>query len=265
MRKLKDSGIDWIGQIPESWHVVPFKKYLVKNDGGVWGDDPDGKNDIIVLRSTEQTVDGKWDIQCPAYRNLSNIANLQEYFIQCGDLLITKSSGSDLHIGKTTVADKYIESLHCVFSNFIQRLRVNDEMNPEYCWYILNSSIARSQFVYLQNSTSGIGNINSKNINDIKIPVLPLRIQKNIVNYLNNKCAQIDAIIAKQQQVIDKLKEYKLSIITEAVTKGLDPDVPMKDSGVEWIGMVPEGWKIGQLKYFAKIRAGLTLGKKACS
>ena len=243
MREMKDSGIEWIGEIPIKWDVAPFKKILIRNDGGLWGDEPNGQNDILVLRSTEQTIDGKWDIQSPAYRDLSNISNLQEYLVKCGDLLITKSSGSDFHIGKTTVADEYIESLSCSFSNFIQRLRVCPRINPRYYWYILNSSIARGQFVYLQNSTSGIGNINSKNINEIKVPIPPFDMQYSIVDYLDRKCSQIDAIIARQQEVIEKLKAYKLSVITEAVTKGLNPDVPMKDSGVEWIGEIPEHWE----------------------
>ena len=244
MREMKDSGIEWIGAIPINWDIAQFKKILIRNDGGLWGNDPSGQDDILVLRSTEQTIDGKWDIQSPAYRDLSNVSNVQEYLVKCGDLLITKSSGSDLHIGKTTIVDELIESLHCSFSNFIQRLRVCSKMNPRYYWYILNSNIARGQFVYLQNSTSGIGNINSKNINEIEVPIPPLDIQHTIADYLDRKCSQIDAIIARQQEVIEKLKAYKLSVITEAVTKGLNPNVPMKDSGVEWIGEIPEHWSI---------------------
>lgn len=248
MREMKDSGIEWIGEIPINWDIAQFKKILIRNDGGLWGNDPSGQDDILVLRSTEQTIDGKWDIQSPAYRDLSNVSNVQEYLVKCGDLLITKSSGSDLHIGKTTIVDELIESLHCSFSNFIQRLRVCSKMNPRYYWYILNSSIARGQFVYLQNSTSGIGNINSKNINEIEVPIPPLDIQHTIVDYLDRKCSQIDTIIARQQEVIEKLKAYKLSVITEAVTKGLNPDVPMKDSRVEWIGEVPGNWTKVKLK-----------------
>lgn len=257
MREMKDSGIEWIGAIPINWDIAQFKKILIRNDGGLWGNDPSGQDDILVLRSTEQTIDGKWDIQSPAYRDLSNVSNVQEYLVKCGDLLITKSSGSDLHIGKTTIVDELIESLHCSFSNFIQRLRVCSKMNPRYYWYILNSNIARGQFVYLQNSTSGIGNINSKNINEIEVPIPPLDIQHTIADYLDRKCSQIDAIIARQQEVIKKLKAYKLSVITEAVTKGLNPNVPMKDSGVEWIGKIPEHWKVMKFGRCAMVKSNL--------
>lgn len=81
------------------------------------------------------------------------------------------------------------------------------------------------------------------------IPVPPIDQQQHIADYLDCKCSQIDAIIARQQEVIEKLKAYKLSVITEAVTKGLNPNVPMKDSGVEWIGEIPEDWEISKLKF----------------
>ena len=89
----------------------------------------------------------------------------------------------------------------------------------------------------------------------IYIPAPSLQEQHRIADYLDRKCSQIDAIIARQQEVIEKLKAYKLSVITEVVTKGLNPDVPMKDSGIEWIGEIPEHWKIGKLCFFT-VRIG---------
>jgi type I restriction enzyme S subunit len=99
--KYKSSGVEWLGDIPEHWKVMPFKRQIDRNDGGVWGEDPDGHNDAIVLRSTEQTVDGKWQIEDPAPRKLSKVQR-DAALLNEGDLLLTKSSGSSLHIGKTT-------------------------------------------------------------------------------------------------------------------------------------------------------------------
>ena len=87
------------------------------------------------------------------------------------------------------------------------------------------------------------------NMKRIYIPAPSLQEQHRIADYLDRKCSQIDAIIARQQEVIEKLKAYKLSVITEAVTKGLNPHAPMKDSGVEWIGKVPEQWRMIRLKF----------------
>ncbi|SCY30779.1 type I restriction enzyme, S subunit [Lachnospiraceae bacterium XPB1003] len=249
MREMKDSGVEWIGDIPKIWRILSMKTVLLQNDGGVWGEDPseDG-DDTVVLRSTEQTVDGKWAITEPAHRDLSSINNLDYYRCKAGDLLITKSSGSDLHIGKTTIVDEEIEQMNCCYSNFIQRIRVRKSIEPRLIWYLFNSSIVREQFVFMQNTTSGIGNLNAKYISEIRVPMSDYKTQNRIVKYLDSKCSKIDEIIAKQEQIIEKLKEYKLSVITEAVTKGLNPDGEMKDSGIDWIGFVPADWQIMKVK-----------------
>lgn len=256
---MKNSGIEWIGEIPIDWCVVLLKRYIIQNDGGVWGNDPQNdKNDIVVLRSTEQTVDGEWNINKPALRDLSLINNIEYYKCKSGDLLITKSSGSDMHIGKTTIVTDEIESMECCYSNFIQRIKVCDGFMPKFLWYLFNSNIVREQFVYMQNSTSGIGNLNAKYISNLRIPFQKCEIQRRIVDYLDEKCAKIDSIIEKQRQIIEKLKEYKLSMITEAVTKGLNPNVEMKDSGIDWIGDIPSKWQIIKIKYLGEYKNGLT-------
>lgn len=256
MREMKDSGVEWIGEIPIDWEAGSFGNIIMQNDGGVWGLDPNGYNDSIVLRSTEQTIDGYWSIEEPAKRDLSDIKTLEYYRCRKDDLLITKSSGSDLHIGKTTIVDEQVESLNCYYSNFIQRVRVQYIYSAKYYWYVLNSDIARSQFSFLSFSTSGLGNINSKTIKKMYVPFPSSLDQHRIADYLDAKCAQIDRAIARQQEVIEKLKEYKLSVITEAVTKGLNPDVPMKDSGIEWIGEIPEHWEVSALKNYIDVLPG---------
>ena len=114
-REMKDSGIEWIGEIPKDWLCRKCKTILVANDGGVWGNDPVGDDsDKIVIRSTEQTIDGKWCIEDPAKRDLRQI-DCSKSKIEKDDLLITKSSGSDLHIGKTTIADEYFVNHECYY------------------------------------------------------------------------------------------------------------------------------------------------------
>lgn len=250
MRQMKDSGIEWIGEIPQTWGTLRLKYCLIANDGGVWGIDPIDESEAkIVLRSTEQTIDGQWCISDPATRNLTGI-NLLRYRIKPHDLLITKSSGSSLHIGKTTIANSNFKENELYYSNFLQRLRVDDtKLVPRMAWYLLNASFIRAQFVYLQNSTSGLGNINSSNIDELVIPKCPLAEQERIAEFLDAKCAEVDALAGEIKEQIATLEEYKRSVITEAVTKGLDASVPMKDSGIEWIGEIPQAWDVRKGKY----------------
>lgn len=238
---MKDSGIEWIGKIPEGWQIIKSKYFILSNDGGVWGDEPhNDDSDKIVIRSTEQTVDGKWIIEEPAKRDLSGV-KYENCRILKDDLLMTKSSGSSLHIGKTTLADNYFEEKECYYSNFIQRIRVKN-INPRLMWYIFNSNLAREQFVYLQNSTSGIGNINAENISNIFVAVGSDEEQQKIVSFLDDKIGEIDTIIEKTKASIDEYKKYRKAIVIKAVTKGLHPDVTMKRTDSDWIGEIPAHW-----------------------
>lgn len=97
--EYRDSGVEWLTQVPTHWEVKRFKALLSRNDGGVWGDDSAGEG-MIVLRSTEQTVDGRWRIENPATRALTP-REVSESRLEVDDLVVTKSSGSELHIGKT--------------------------------------------------------------------------------------------------------------------------------------------------------------------
>lgn len=246
---MKDSKISWVGEIPQEWQSVRSKFIIQSNDGGVWGGEPtDTDLDKIVLRSTEQTIEGKWKITSPAYRNLSTVS-YKNCLIRPNDLLITKSSGSALHIGKTSLSGLEFANYEYYYSNFLQRIRVNKKYAPKYAWYIFNSTFVRVQFAFLQNATSGLGNINSEDIESVYIPLPPIDEQKRIVNYLDRECEKIDGLKADIQAQIDTLEQYKHSVITEAVTHGLNPDVFMKDSGAGWMPIVPQHWRVEKLKY----------------
>ena len=244
----KDSEITWIGDVPVSWEVKPFKWLLSNNDGGVWGDDPTGEGDTFVLRSTDQTVDGNWKLTDPAPRKLSAKEKASALLVE-GDLVVTKSSGSSLHIGKTTLVTADIAKQGCCYGNFMQRLRVNSGFTPKLAWYVMNNELARAQLDLLSNSTTGLANLNGTLIGEILLPVSSVAEQTQIARFLDHETARIDALIEEQQRLIELLKEKRQAVISHAVTKGLDPTVPMKDSGVEWLGEVPAHWDVSRLKY----------------
>lgn len=250
---MKDSGVEWLGKVPATWQVMRLKHVLSRNDGGVWGSDPSGKEDTIVLRSTEQTVDGYWLISNPAYRSLS-VSEKAAATLEEGDLLVTKSSGSSLHIGKTTLVDAEVSSMKCCYSNFMQRLRTNDRFAPKLAWYVLNNDIARQQLDLSSNSTTGLANLNSTMLGDIWITVPSVEEQNALVDRLDRATSRIDALVAKKTRFIELLHEKRQALITQAVTKGLDPNVPMKDSGVEWLGDVPADWDTAPLRVFLQQR-----------
>jgi len=242
----KDSGVVWLGEIPLHWDVKPMKWVIERSDGGVWGNDPTGEDDTVVLRSTEQTVDGRWQLDEPALRSLSETEKAGS-LLATGDLLVTKSSGSALHIGKTTLVTPEVAALVCCYSNFMQRLRLKSGFDSRLAWYLMNNEIARTQFDLLSNSTTGLANLNGTILGELVTPIPSVDEQAAIVEFLDRETAKIDALVAEQEQLITLLKEKRQAVISHAVTKGLDPSVPMKDSGVEWLGEVPAHWGFNRL------------------
>ncbi|MBO1022840.1 restriction endonuclease subunit S [Methylobacterium sp. SD274] len=260
----KDSGTLTLGLLPTRWAVGALKWHLARNDGGVWGNDPSGNGDTLVLRSTEQTQGGLWKLDDPAFRSLTD-QEKQSSTLRVGDLLITKSSGSSLHIGKTTLADNIIDSMKCCYSNFMQRLQVDSYFIPKYMWYILNSGVARTQFGVLSNSTTGLANLSAGLIGSISVPIPSISEQDAIVTFLDHEMAKIDALIEEQRRLIVLLKEKRQAVISGAVTKGLNSDVPIKDSGVEWLGKVPAHWDVIRIKHIARMESGHTPDRKVAA
>lgn len=252
--KYKPSGIDWLGDIPADWKVKDLKYLLDRNDGGVWGEDFDDEG-TPVLRSTEIDISGEWKLDEFARRKLTP-QEKQKALLKEGDLLITKSSGSELHIGKTALVNKEIDQLECCFSNFMQRLRPNKYVSSKLLFYFFNSYIAREQYNYFSQSTTGLANLSEGLFGQIIFVKIPESEQKQIVAFLDRETAKIDEMVAKKQRMIDLLKEKRQALITHAVTKGLDPKAKMKPSGIDWLGDIPEGWEVKKAKFLSDFVSG---------
>jgi len=249
----KDSGVEWIGEIPNDWSFGEMKYQLSNNDGGVWGKDVEkDDNETIVIRSTEITIDGNWNLTNPMKRKLDE-DEIKKCKLFKGDIVITKSSGSPNHIGKSVIVNENVENLNCCYSNFVQRIRFR-KYNPKLYHYILNSYVVREQYRYLTQSTTGLGNLNGSTLNEVQLPFIPLPEQKQIVSFLDTKTQKIDELIEKTDQKIKLLKEKRTSLINHCVTKGLNPNVEMKDSGVEWIGEIPRKWNLISLKHLVSTK-----------
>lgn len=233
MREMKDSGIEWIGEIPADWTLqrgkTIFAQRLTK-----------GNQSEILLAATQ-----KYGMLPQS--EVEGVVQVKE--------------DADLQQFRTVHKKDFVISLRS-FQGGFEYSQYEGVCSPAYQVFYNTNPICHNYYRLLFKSDGFIQKMNSmtvgiregKNIQysdfaNSLIPVPPINQQQRIADYLDRKCSKIDAIIARQQEVIEKLKAYKLSIITEAVTKGLNPDVPMKDSGVEWIGEIPEHWKMVRLKF----------------
>lgn len=228
MKKLKDSGVEWIGQIPAEWKRVKLKE--VTNI--IMGQSPEAQD--IKDFGNIPFMQGNREFGS-IYPNAVKFCDNSPKKSRIGDILLSVRAP----VGAINVSDK----VYAIGRGLCSICATS--INSKFLMYFL-MLIMQDTKKFGQGST-----FDAITIQELKqLPVLlpPINTQNRIASYLDRKCAQIDAIIAKQQQIIEKLKEYKLSVITEAVTKGLDPNVPMKDSGVEWIEEIPEKWQKTKLK-----------------
>ena len=234
MPEMKDSGIEWIGEIPVDWSMKRVKHIFTRKNEKVMQENP------TILSLARDGVKVR-DIS----NNEGQIA--ESYYnynpVEKGDLLLNPM---DLYSG----ANCSISKVQGVISPAYINLRANAGINPTFYDYYFKVQYWLMVFFSYGKGVSydNRWTLSAETLMNYPAVALSYEEQCKRANYLDRKCAQIDAIISKQQQIIEKLKEYKLSIITEAVTKGLDPNVPMKDSGVEWIGKIPEHWNILKLQ-----------------
>ena len=243
--QMKPSGIDWIGDIPESWDVVRIKDIGTYRNGLTYApeDITEDDNGTLVLRSSN-IQNGKISYDDNVYVKCSVSPELM---VKKGDIIICSRNGSRELIGKNAIIEN--SGLPCSFGAFMMVYRCSC---PRYMYYILNSEV----FSYYLGTflTSTINQLTGNNFGNMKIVFCKdHNEQKKIVDFLDKECAQIDSIAADLEKQIALLQQYKKSLITETVTKGLDKSAPMKDSGVEWIGKIPEHWQKTRIKFEASI------------
>ena len=172
---------------------------------------------------------------------------------------MTKSSGSSAHIGKTTLVTQKLAELGCCFSNFIQRMRLDINIDPTFLWYYLNSESGHEQLLNTATTTTGLANLNATSIGNCRVPTPPINEQHIIVRYLDHTDELISRYISAKERLIALLEEQRQAVIHQAVTRGLDLDAPTKASGTPWIGTVPQHWDVAPVKRHYAIRLGKML------
>jgi type I restriction enzyme, S subunit len=257
----KNSGDEWLSEVPEHWEVLPLKHFAEVDNSGCYGVEPaDGEHIRPVATTAQIDSEGKFDVVRMSDRGFS-AQELARYECSPGDVLIVKSSGSAENIISGKAGLVRSDTPAFVFSNFLMRLRHRkDVCLPSFLYSLLISHLTRERIKQMC-STTTYPNLQVGLYTSAKLPCPPLNEQTQIARFLDHETARIDALIEEQQRLIELLKEKRQAVISHAVTKGLDPTVPMKDSGVEWLGEVPAHWVVGPLRWYATIQGGIAKGK----
>lgn len=253
--EMKQSGISWFGNIPEGWSVKRIKYVIQNSSEGI-------KVGPFGSALTDEVV-GNEDGEFKIYGQANLIRNDFDY----GDNFVTRQSYMKLKnyevlpkdvlvsmmgtIGKCCVVPDSITA--GIMDSHLIKIRLADFMFPKYFEYLYESSVVYEQL--LQNSKGSIMNgLNSTIVKNIYFLKFDKVEQKAIANFLDSKCAEIDSIISDIEKQIDIAQRYKKALITETVTKGLDKSVPMKPSGIQWIGDIPSHWEYKKIRYATEVR-----------
>lgn len=262
MRKYKSykfSGVDWIGDIPIHWSTYRLGMLGSFSSSGIDKKSNDNEvkvrmvnyTDLVQSRNHFPIQTGEKDYMVVTTPK----SKLQEHKLRKGDMVFIPSSETEEDLGYSSLID--FDEDDIVYSYHILRFQFRIEVDHYFKKYFVNNHPVLNQF-----SSEGKGTtrqIIGRNVfNNVKVVLPPLSEQKQIVEYLDTKTSMIDSLIEKTQRKIELLKEKRTSIINEVVTKGLNPNVKMKDSGVEWIGEIPEHWNLIKMKQKGDVIIGLS-------
>jgi len=247
--EYKDSGVEWFGRVPSHWRVAGFKKYL-HSIVDYRGKTPNKTDDGVLLVTARNIKNGLLDYglsqEFIATEDYDDVMSRGKPNI--GDLLFTTEAplGEVANVDKTDIALAQRVIKFCG--------KKNDLDNYYFKYLVMSQEFQQSLYLFASGST--VKGIKAERFVYLRKLLPALNEQQNIANFLDHETAKIDTLVEKQQQLIKLLKEKRQAVISHAVTKGLNPNAPMRDSGIEWLGEVPEHWEVIFIKHLSTVKRG---------
>ena len=246
--RYKNSGVEWLGDIPEGWPVERMKFHVPIQAGYAFKSEDfqiDGVPVIRMANLKETRLELSDAMRIPRDKTLA------EFALKEGDVLMGMSGS----IGLTALVRA--SDLPCQLNQRVGRFRFRtNHLLPEFLRYFVRSQVFKEPIVLNSTGTAQL-NVSPDEIGNVWTPIPDMHEQRAIAEFLDRETAKIDELIAKKERLIGLLEEKRAALITHAVTRGLNPDAPLRDSGVEWLGQIPAHWEVVMLKRVAKIRYGL--------
>jgi type I restriction enzyme S subunit len=250
----KDSGVEWLGKVPEHWEIIRLK-HLAGNDINVVQTGPFGAQlhasdyvdngvPLILIRNVNNLKIDDSDIPKISEKKAESLSS---YRLEIDDIVFSRV-GSIGRIAIVTEREK-----GWLISGQMLRIRIeNPNLKNDFALYVFSSEVI-SEFVSYKSVGSTRDSINTEILRNVPVLIPPIHEQFFITRYLDDRTRKIDSLIEMKQKLIELLKEERAAVINKAITKGLDPRAPMRDSGVEWLGEVPEKWEVKRLKYLVTL------------
>jgi len=247
----KATGLEWLEIIPSHWEVKRLKQFC----------------DVFPSNVDKKTVEGETPVRLCNYtdvyyndfvgKSLEFMAatateeQIAKFSLKAGDTIITKDSETADDIAIAAYVPQDLPGVICGYH--LSMVRPKEAVSGAFVKRLFDSTYAKSLMAVRANGLTRVG-LSQYAIDNVELPLPPKEEQASIATFLDRETAKIDALIAEQQRLIELLQEKRQSVISHAVTKGLNTNAPMKDSGVEWLGEVPEHWDVVQIKWLSPVK-----------
>ncbi|MDC0833713.1 restriction endonuclease subunit S [Geitlerinema sp. CS-897] len=241
--EYKDSGVEWLGEIPKHWEAKQVKRITRYHKQGYYTNQDYLDEGIKLARITDIDDSGKVSFENMPFVELTD-SEVEAFRLKDGDFLFARS-GTIGRFGLVRNPEKSIFASYLILFRF-------READPEFLRFYFSCLYFKES---LKKTLHGGANknVHAENIKEQILICPPEREQRSLAQFLDYKTAQIDALIAKKEELLERLAEKRTALISEAVTKGIDRTVPMKDSGIEWLGEIPAHWSIIRLKHLCSL------------
>lgn len=260
--RYKDSGVEWLGEVPEHWSLLRIRHLLLDGAEGI-------KIGPFGSQLTSDMLDDSGSFKVYGQENViardfsrgsrriskEKFDDLQVYEITPGDILVTMMGTS----GRCDVVPENIAQ--GVMDSHLLRMRLKNICSAVFLRVLIDEANYVSHQIRILGKGSIMHGLNSGIVKELLVSIPSVQEQLWILDFICSETSKIDTLISEQQKLIELLKEKRQAVISHAVTKGLNPQVKMKDSGVEWLGEVPEHWDVSRLKFVADVQTGIAKGK----
>lgn len=245
MTRMKDSGIEWIGEVPEEWGITKIKFTTQLNGRIGWQGltSAEYKEEGPYLITGTDFLDGKINFETAVHIDEKRWFEAKQIQVENGDLLITK----DGTVGKVAIIEGLNEKAS--LNSGVLRIQTTENISRRFLFYVLKSDVFWLWFNYTNSGASTILHLYQNVFDEFSFTFPNVSEQNQIADFLDKKVAQLDKVKSLLEEQIKTLEDYRQSLIYETVTKGLDKTVPLKASGIDWIGQIPEGWNVDRLGF----------------
>lgn len=251
----KDSSVPWLGELPGHWKVLRLKYACEVFPSNVDKHAREDESAVRLCNYTDVYYSDRITADMPFMEATATDEQIARFTLRGGDTIVTKDSETADDIAIAAYVPGDLPGVVCGYH--LSMVRPRGSTSGAFVKRLFDSFYAKARFAVAANGLTRVG-LGQYALDNVEFPFPPPDEQQSIAAFLDRETAKIDALVEEQKRLIELLKEKRQAVISQAVTKGLDPNAPMKDSGVEWLGKVPAHWAVGALGYLAAIDSGAT-------